>query len=146
MEDRARTGMESSGFLIDPGEIGELEASAPYRRSMKVLVDETVFPGAPLCMALVTYPAGASCPLHSHSEAVEVYYVLDGELVATLDGESIEVHRGKMVYIPPRTEHRAENRTGETCRFLAVHAPPVSDLAEVRKHWKSLNDTAISPK
>ena len=38
--------------------------------------------------------------------------------------------KGELIYIPPSTEHRAENRDTETCRFMAINSPLGEDVTE----------------
>jgi mannose-6-phosphate isomerase-like protein (cupin superfamily) len=126
-------------FVVDPDAAEEYEAPAPYRRFMRVLIDEVRFPDAPLCMALLTYPPGAGCASHVHGDAAEVYFVLEGDLTATVHQKEYNVAQGRLIYIPSQHEHRAENLGTVPCRFMAVHAPAVEDIAEVRTHWKKIS-------
>ena len=45
--------------------------------------------------------------LHFHKQTDEVYYVIDGEGSMILDDETIEVHRGVVVYVPRGVKHKA---------------------------------------
>lgn len=134
-------GESINGFVINPDMVDEYEASAPFQRFMKVLIDEETFPGAPFTIALSRYPSGAGCPLHSHRDSTEVYFVLEGELMTTVGGEEYQVKKGELIYIPPSAEHRAENRGKETCRFMAINSPVSDDVTEleVRKTWKKVS-------
>ena len=76
---------DNIGLVVNPESLDEYEASEPYRRFMKVLIDGDVFPDAPLCMTLVTYPPEGKCVPHLHQTAVEVYFVLQGELNAVVE-------------------------------------------------------------
>ena len=133
---------KESIWVVDPEITDEFEAPAPYKRFMKILVDHEVFEDAPLCMARVTYPPGAKCPPHSHEAAVEIYYVLDGRLVATVQQKPHYVEKGQLIYIPHGNEHYAENREDRACRFLAIHVPGVDDVAEVRQEWTNISHGA----
>jgi mannose-6-phosphate isomerase-like protein (cupin superfamily) len=136
-------GMEESmkGFVINPEAVDEYEASAPFQRFMKLLIDGETFPGTPFSIALIRYPSGAGCPFHSHRETTEVYFVLEGELMATVGGKEYQVKKGELIYIPPPAEHRAENRGKETCRFMAINSPLSEDVTEtkVRQTWKKVS-------
>lgn len=134
--------LKESICVVDPEIADEFEAPAPYRRFMKILVDQAVVEDAPLCMALVTYPPGAKCPPHSHEEAVEIYYVLEGRLTATVQQKPHSVGKGHVIYIPHGKEHYAENREDRVCRFLAIHVPGVDDVAEVRQEWTNISHGA----
>jgi mannose-6-phosphate isomerase-like protein (cupin superfamily) len=122
-------------LVVDPESLDEYEASEPYHRFMKILIDSDIFPDAPLCMTLVTYPPEAKCELHFHPTAVEVYLVLQGELTAIVERDDHIIHEGQLIYIPPGTNHYAENRRSIPCRFVAIHVPRVDDVNQVKKEW-----------
>ena len=128
-------------FVIDPDTVDEFEAPGPFRRFMRLLIDGETFPGTPFTIALCRYPSGAGCPFHSHRDSSEVYFVLEGELVATVGGREYQVKKGELIYIPPPAEHRAENRGKETCRFMAINSPVGEDVTEtkVRETWKKVS-------
>jgi mannose-6-phosphate isomerase-like protein (cupin superfamily) len=48
--------------------------------------------------------------LHFHKQTDEVYYVIDGQGIMVLDGETIELHRGVVVYVPRGIKHKAIGR------------------------------------
>jgi mannose-6-phosphate isomerase-like protein (cupin superfamily) len=127
--------LKESMWVVNPEITDEFEASEPYKRFMKILVDNEVFKDSPLCIALVTYPPDAKCPPHSHGEAVEIYYVLEGRLTATVQQKLYPINKGQLIYIPHGKEHYAENRENRVCRFLAIHVPGVSDVAQVKREW-----------
>jgi mannose-6-phosphate isomerase-like protein (cupin superfamily) len=129
-----------SGFLINPDTIDEYEASGPFQRFMKVLIDEETFPGTPFSIAISRYPPGAHCPFHSHRDSTEVYFVVSGELVVTVQGKQYQAKKGQLIYIPSSTEHRAENQGTKTCRFMAINSPLSEDVTEVRvkQTWKKV--------
>jgi len=129
-------------FVVDPQAVDEYEALEPYRRFMKVLIDGDAFPDAPLCMTQVTYPPSAKCPPHLHETAVEVYFVLHGELTATVESKWYAVSEGQLIYIPPGRKHFAENQGSKTCRFIAIHVPGVEDVAHVKKEWIKVSSQA----
>ena len=45
--------------------------------------------------------------LHYHARTDEVYYIIDGEGTMVLDDDTIEVHRGVVVYVPRGVKHKA---------------------------------------
>jgi mannose-6-phosphate isomerase-like protein (cupin superfamily) len=131
----------NGGVVINPNTIDEYEAPAPFQRFMKVLMDEETFPGTPFSIAISRYPSGAHCPFHSHRDSTEVYFVLSGELMATVQGKRYPLKRGQLLYIPPGTKHRAENHGGKPCRFMSINTPLAEDVIElrVRRIWKKVN-------
>jgi mannose-6-phosphate isomerase-like protein (cupin superfamily) len=60
---------------------------------------------------------------HYHQRATELYYVLEGEGVITLDGEDHPLRPGSMVHIPPRVVHATRGHM----RVLVVGIPDIDD-------------------
>ena len=44
--------------------------------------------------------------LHYHKHTDEVYYVIDGQGMMILDDETIELHKGVVVYVPRGVRHK----------------------------------------
>ena len=59
--------------------------------------------------------------LHRHSHA-EVYHVLSGKGVVSVDGKEFEVGAGSTVFIPGNALHGVKNRDGNVLRLLYVFA------------------------
>lgn len=60
---------------------------------------------------------------HFHRRSTELYYVLAGEGVVTVNGAEHAVQAGSMVHIPPLAVHSAEGRM----RVLVVGIPDIAD-------------------
>jgi mannose-6-phosphate isomerase-like protein (cupin superfamily) len=45
--------------------------------------------------------------LHYHARTDEFYYIIDGQGSMILDDETIEVHKGVVVYVPRGVKHKA---------------------------------------
>jgi mannose-6-phosphate isomerase-like protein (cupin superfamily) len=60
---------------------------------------------------------------HYHRRSAELYYVLEGEGIVTLDGKAHEVRKGSIVHIPPGVIHGARGRM----RVLVVGVPDIAD-------------------
>jgi mannose-6-phosphate isomerase-like protein (cupin superfamily) len=134
-----KKGKNKLGLVVNPEFLDEYEASEPYQRFMKVLIDGDVFENSPLCMTQVTYPSNAKCAPHFHETAIEVYFVLQGELTAIVNRQQYVIRKGQLIYIPRGAKHFAENRKSKSCRFLAIHVPGVEDVAEVKNEWKKVS-------
>jgi quercetin dioxygenase-like cupin family protein len=57
--------------------------------------------------------------LHSHAQP-EIYFVLDGAAVVTIDGVERTVSPGAAVFIPGDARHSIRNQSDKTFRFLYV--------------------------
>lgn len=58
---------------------------------------------------------------HQHAQA-EVYYVLSGEGIVTIEDRPHLVSPGSTVFIPGNAKHRVRNTGNKTLRFLYVFA------------------------
>ena len=65
-------------------------------------------------MALVTIsPRRDGPPLHTHAAEDDAFFVLEGELTFTADGEELVAGPGTFVLVPPGVEHTFANRRDE---------------------------------
>ena len=60
---------------------------------------------------------------HYHKQARELYYVLEGGGLVTLDNAEHEVRKGSLVHIPPGVVHSARGRM----RVLVIGIPDICD-------------------
>jgi mannose-6-phosphate isomerase-like protein (cupin superfamily) len=75
-------------------------------------------------LAIVTIAPRSSGPdVHEHEQEDDSFYVLDGELVFSVDGEEVDAGPGTFVLVPPGVPHSFHNPTDEPARFVNVHAP-----------------------
>lgn len=63
---------------------------------------------------------------HAHKVQEQVYYVLEGEGVLTMDGEAHLMRANDYVYLPPGVRHGLSN-TGTTGLVFLVITTPVND-------------------
>jgi mannose-6-phosphate isomerase-like protein (cupin superfamily) len=66
--------------------------------------------------------------LHAHREEDDSFYVLEGELTFTVDGEEVVAGPGTFVLVPPNVPHTFANRGDAVARTVNVHAPAGFDL------------------
>jgi putative monooxygenase len=70
---------------------------------------------------------------HYHPYSEEFIYVVDGTIVARLDGAEHEVSSGHGLFIPPNVRHRLMNRS-DSESFIVFHLGPLAprpDLGHV---------------
>ena len=61
---------------------------------------------------------------HFHRKTEEIYYLLEGRGLMTLDQEQREVGPGDAIAIPPGAVHQIRNIGKDVLRFLCCCAPP----------------------
>jgi quercetin dioxygenase-like cupin family protein len=69
---------------------------------------------------------GKMTPYHSHPEATECVYVIEGEILSRIDGVDYVVGAGGFTMAPPGVPH-AFVVTSEKARVLAVQTPGAGD-------------------
>ena len=80
-------------------------------------------------LALITIQPHRDRPeLHAHAAEDDSFYVLDGELTFTVDGEEVVAGAGTFVVVPPGVPHSFANRGDSVVRMINVHAPAGFDL------------------
>ena len=67
--------------------------------------------------------------LHYHAKTDEVYYIIDGAGTMVLDDETIEVHRGVVVYVPRGVKHKAIGKL--TVLTVCIPRGVLDDVHEV---------------
>jgi mannose-6-phosphate isomerase-like protein (cupin superfamily) len=68
-------------------------------------------------------PRGRKPPPHRHTNCSEAYFVLDGLVSVTVDGEELELGPERFVLVPRGTPHTFGNAGEEEARLLVIHAP-----------------------
>ncbi len=74
----------------------------------------------PVCNLHVTFIQDSV--RHYHKECTEVYYILEGEGKMELNGNTIDVAPGLIVYIEPYTRHRLQSAQGVRTIVFGVPA------------------------
>ena len=67
-------------------------------------------------------------PIHAHAAEDDAFYILEGELTFTADGEEVVAGPGTFVLVPPGVEHTFANRSDAVVRIVNIHAPAGFDL------------------
>lgn len=68
-------------------------------------------------------PPGGGPPPHTHSREEESFYVLDGEITFTVNGERIVAGSGTFANMPVGSLHAFKNESDRTARMLISVAP-----------------------
>ena len=96
---------------------GDVLTRPGRRAEVRVARDELVL------FAFEMEPHTDGAAPHLHRAHVDSFYVLEGELEVTLDGETRQLHPGDLATVPPETVHAFRNASGGRVRFLNLHTP-----------------------
>lgn len=111
-------GSIDTGFVRQPGD-GRVIDLDVFR--MTVLADGATTGGA-FSLLEATEPPGFGPPLHIHHDALEAFYVLEGEYRIFLDDEEFRCPAGSFIFIPAGRPHGF--RVGAVAsRKLNLYAP-----------------------
>lgn len=107
-----------------------LSRPEPLDESAALLVDLDVIAIAELVHA----PGAPTAAAHVRPAHVASYYVLEGELMVTVDGGTLQAPAGAWVQLPPAVEHFASAAGDVPVRYLSVHTPGAG-AATLRSGW-----------
>jgi quercetin dioxygenase-like cupin family protein len=68
-------------------------------------------------------PPGGGPPPHVHSREEEGFYILEGEITFTINGERVVATAGMSANMPVGTPHSFKNETNRTAKMLISVAP-----------------------
>lgn len=109
-------------------EIRPLSEQEPFTTkdgsTIRSILDAANAPVANQSLAEATVPADGATERHYHKLSEEFYFLIEGEGVMEIDGESREVGPGDAILIPAGAWHQISART--ELRFLCCCAPPYS--------------------
>ena len=70
------------------------------------------------------YPPGGYTEGHPvHMDFEQIYYIVSGMMVLTLEGETFNAPAGTFVFIPRGTKHEHRNDGEESAVFLTINVP-----------------------
>jgi len=114
-----REGTADSVTAVDP--VAAASGTAPDRYDFVLKHSDTQ--GRFSLVDMLLSPVFDSEPGHRHHEHSETFYVVDGQVEWTVDGETQVLGSGDTVYIPPFAHHVARVLGGETARMLMIWEP-----------------------
>src|ERR671935_1477993 len=106
--------MEGSAVVVQPGEghvLGNVEFLART-------VDTPRFN-----FAIIEIAAGRELEAHVHEAEDDAFYILEGEMIFTVESKDVAAPPGTFVLVPPGTEHAFRNKGATPVRMLNIHAP-----------------------
>lgn len=116
-------------------EIIRRKACAPFVAQDGAVVREIVSPrnssAKNQSLAEVTIPPGTTIQEHYHEKAEEIYYIVSGEGLMTIDGEQTTVSAQDAVIILPGQRHKIGNSGTEDLVMIVNCAPSYSDEDQI---------------
>ncbi|MGQ4645982.1 cupin domain-containing protein [Lyngbya aestuarii] len=83
-----------------------------------------------LTFCVEIFDVGGKTPPNRHQIAVEMFFILKGEGLATCDGKTIAIRPGDSLLVPPTGIHEIEN-TGSGRLYALCLMVPNEDFAEL---------------
>lgn len=99
------------------------------RLSFHTLVSGEATPSAGLVAGVTIVAPGGMLALHSHAPP-EIYYVLEGSAVVTIDGVARTIAPGAAVFIPGHARHAIHNPFDATFKIFYVF--PADRFEQIR--------------
>lgn len=103
-----------------------------------LLVSEKTCGAENLAITIVEMEPGGFQHLHSH-EPEQMYYILEGEGVMSVNGEKSPVSAGDCIFFPSFAEHGLKNTGKGVLRYLSAASP--SFTLKQSNEWWSLAPT-----
>lgn len=83
------------------------------------------------CSLVVVPPGKSACPKHRHHTLDELFFVLEGEGVTRLDGQTLPIEAGDLIAAPAGKEaHQIINTGRVDLRYLAIAVENPVDIVE----------------
>jgi mannose-6-phosphate isomerase-like protein (cupin superfamily) len=106
--------MPSEPIVIPPGQghrLGNVEFLARTRDTPR------------FTFGIIEIAVGRELEEHVHADEDDAFYILDGEMMFTFDGDRAAAPPGTFVLVPPGVRHGFRNDGDVPVRMLNVHAP-----------------------
>ena len=115
----AKSPKDYQAFRISPGDTNRL-----------ALVFEPTTANASLTLCVEIFDVGGKTPPNRHQFAVEMFFILKGEGVASCDGKTLPIRAGDSLLVPPTGIHELRN-TGVGRLYALCIMVPNEDFAEL---------------
>lgn len=114
-----KTPKDYQAFRISPGDTNRL-----------AIVFDPTAAEVSLTFCVEIFDVGGKTPPNRHQLAVEMFFVLKGEGLATCDGKTVPIQAGDSLLVPPTGIHEIENTGCDRLYALCIMVPN-EDFAEL---------------
>jgi quercetin dioxygenase-like cupin family protein len=104
---------------------------SPGGSTLRVILDETNV-GAEISVGEMTFPPNSDSGDHAHG-AIEIFYVLSGELEHVVNGKSVILKPGMVGYVKPPDKIR--HKTGPAGAKVVVMWVPGAEANKIASRW-----------
>jgi mannose-6-phosphate isomerase-like protein (cupin superfamily) len=103
---------------------------SPHDSNRLAIVFDPTIANMSLTYCVEIFDVGGKTPPNRHQLAVEMFFVLKGEGLATCDGKSVPIRAGDSILVPPTGTHVLENTGSDRLYTLCIMVPN-EDFAEL---------------
>ena len=104
---------------------------SPGGSTLRLILDETNV-GAEISVGELTFPPNSDSGDHAHG-AIEIFYVLSGELEHVVNGKSVILKPGMVGYVKPPDKIR--HKTGPAGAKVVVMWVPGAEANKIASRW-----------
>lgn len=132
---------DTNGLAITTGQVGG-EGVCRW----KMLMNGMHLEGEWNCVEYVVIEPGASVGEHVHTRTEEIYYIISGKAVMTMDGDEFTCVAGDLITTPIGSSHSIANRSEADMHFFVVEVFPGEGTAAppARIHMPKLDQNGAS--
>ncbi|KAB8331317.1 cupin domain-containing protein [Scytonema tolypothrichoides VB-61278] len=102
----------------------------PHDSNRLAIIFDTASANTSLTCCVEIFDVGGKTPPNRHQWAVEMFFVLKGEGIASCDGKRVPIKAGDSLLVPPTGTHVIEN-TGSSRLYTLTIMVPNEDFAEL---------------
>ncbi|MDY6781244.1 MAG: cupin domain-containing protein [Cyanobacteriota bacterium] len=103
---------------------------SPHDSNRLAIVFDPNAAHASLTLCVEIFDVGGKTPPNRHNIAVEMFFVLKGEGIASCDGKTVSIQAGDSLLVPPTGIHEIEN-TGKGRLYCLCIMVPNEDFVEL---------------
>jgi mannose-6-phosphate isomerase-like protein (cupin superfamily) len=103
---------------------------SPQDTNRLAIVFDPVIANMSLTYCVEIFDVGGKTPPNRHQLAVEMFFILKGEGLASCDGKVVPIRSGDSILVPPNGIHVLENTGSERLYALCMMVPN-EDFAEL---------------
>ncbi len=103
---------------------------SPQDSNRLAIVFDPASANVSLTLCVEIFDAGGQTPPNRHNMAVEMFFILKGEGLATCDGKTVAICAGDSILVPPTGTHELKN-TGSGRLYALCFMVPNEDFVEL---------------